>query len=63
MLSDGLYKASVDQIVKLLVNSTGKRSVPTYYYLLNTTVDALKLDFWREVQKDVFVDLIFLLQF
>lgn len=48
MLSDALYKSGVDQIVKVLVN-TSKSSVPTYYYLLNTTVEALKLPFWREV--------------
>ena len=49
MLSDALYKSGVDQMVKLLVNTTGKKGVPTYYYLLNTTVDALKLPLWREV--------------
>ena len=50
MLSDALYKSGVDQIVKVLVNSTEKTSVPTYYYLLNTTVEALKLPYWREVR-------------
>lgn len=49
MLSDALYKSAVDDIVKVLVNSTSKRSIPTYYYLLNTTVEALRLPFWREV--------------
>lgn len=53
LLSDALYKSGVDQMVKVLVNSTGKRSVPTYYYLLNTTVDALKLDYWREVPNNI----------
>lgn len=49
MLSDALYKSGVDDLVKLLVNSTSKRSIPTFYYLLNTTVEALRLPFWREV--------------
>lgn len=49
MLSDALYKSGVDALVKVLVNSTNKNSIPTYYYLLNTTVEALKLPFWRQV--------------
>nr|XP_045612917.1 neuroligin-like protein glit-1 isoform X1 [Procambarus clarkii] len=53
MLSDALYKSGVDQLVKVLVNSTSKYSVPTYYYLLNTTVEALKLPFWREIPNNI----------
>lgn len=53
MLSDSLYKSGVDQLVKVLVNSTNKRSVPTYYYLLNTTVEALKLPFWRQIPNNI----------
>lgn len=53
MLSDALYKSGVDEIVKVLVNSTNKQRVPTYYYLLNTTVEALKLPFWREIPNDI----------
>ena len=49
MLSDALYKSGIDQLVKELVNSTDRVSVPTYYYMLNTTLDALKLPYWREV--------------
>ncbi|XP_071543797.1 cholinesterase isoform X2 [Panulirus ornatus] len=52
MLSDALYKSAVDQLVKVLVN-TSKSSVPTYYYLLNTTVEALKLPFWREIPNNI----------
>ncbi|XP_068200877.1 cholinesterase isoform X1 [Palaemon carinicauda] len=53
MLSDALYKSGVDHLVKVLVNSTLKSSVPTYYYLLNTTVEALKLPFWREIPNNI----------
>ncbi|KAG0715389.1 Neuroligin-4, Y-linked [Chionoecetes opilio] len=53
MLSDALYNSGVDQLVKVLVNSTNKQRVPTYYYLLNTTVEALKLPFWREIPNDI----------
>ncbi|XP_076029302.1 cholinesterase-like isoform X2 [Oratosquilla oratoria] len=53
MLSDALYKSSVDEMVKLLVNTTNKRSVPTYYYVLNTTVEAMKLPKWREVPHNI----------
>lgn len=50
MLSDALYKSGIDQLVKELVNSTDQHSVPTYYYMLNTTLEALKLPYWREVR-------------
>lgn len=49
MLSDALYKSGIDQLVKELVNTTGRQPVPCYYYLLNTTLEALKLPYWREV--------------
>ncbi|KAK4300064.1 hypothetical protein Pmani_027712 [Petrolisthes manimaculis] len=53
MLSDALYKSPVDELVKVLVNTTGKHGVPTFYYLLNTTVEALKYPFWREIPNDI----------
>ena len=49
MLGDALYKSSIDQLVKEMINTTDRTPVPTYYYLLNTTLDALKLPYWREV--------------
>ncbi|KAF2360655.1 Carboxylesterase type B [Trinorchestia longiramus] len=49
MLSDALYKSGIDQLIKEMVNTTDRKPVPTYYYLLNTTLDALKLPQWREV--------------
>ena len=49
MLSDALYKSGIDELVKEMVNSTLRKTTPTYYYLLNTTLDALKLPYWREV--------------
>lgn len=58
MLSDALYKSPVDQLVKVLVNTTGKHGVPTFYYLLNTTVEALKYPFWREVSQEMFLKII-----
>lgn len=38
MLSDSYYKASVDKMVKLLL----QRNVKTYMYVLNSTLDGLK---------------------
>lgn len=45
MLSDFLYRAPVDQMVKLLV----EQNVPVYWYVLNTTIEAFKLPEWRKV--------------
>ncbi|XP_037079345.1 neuroligin-3-like [Pollicipes pollicipes] len=48
-LSDALYKAPVDSMVKLMV----ELGVTTYQYVLNTTVEALKAPLWREVPHDL----------
>ena len=38
-----------DKIVKILV----KKNVPVYFYVLNTTIEALNLPFWRRVPHDI----------
>ncbi|XP_043261449.1 cholinesterase [Colletes gigas] len=45
LLSDFHYVAPFDKIAKLLV----EKRVPTYLYVLNTTIEALKLPQWRRV--------------
>lgn len=45
LLSDFHYVAPFDKIAKLLV----EKHVPTYLYVLNTTVEALTLPQWRSV--------------
>nr|XP_003699366.1 PREDICTED: neuroligin-4, Y-linked isoform X1 [Megachile rotundata] len=45
LLTDFHYVAPFDKIAKLLV----EKRVPTYLYVLNTTVEALKLPQWRRV--------------
>ncbi|XP_037958142.1 cholinesterase [Teleopsis dalmanni] len=49
MLSDLYYRAPVDQIVKVLL----EQKVPVYYYVMNTTVEALKLPQWRKYPHDI----------
>ncbi|XP_037047980.1 cholinesterase isoform X2 [Bradysia coprophila] len=48
LLSDFLYRAPVDHMVKLLV----EQNVPVYMYVMNTTVEGLKLQEWRKVPHD-----------
>lgn len=48
MLSDFLYRAPTDKMVKLLL----ERNVPVYYYVLNTTVEAFRLPEWRKYAHD-----------
>ncbi|XP_076633079.1 carboxyl ester lipase-like protein Gli isoform X3 [Colletes latitarsis] len=45
LLSDFHYVAPFDKIAKLLV----EKRVPTYLYVLNTTIESLKLPQWRRV--------------
>lgn len=47
-LSDFLYRAPTDKMVKLLL----ERNVPVYMYVLNTTVEALGLPEWRRFAHD-----------
>lgn len=49
MLSDFLYRAPTDKMVKLLVD----QHVPVYMYTLNTTVEALKFPEWRKYPHDI----------
>lgn len=49
MLSDFYYRAPVDQMVKLLL----EQNVPTFMYVLNTTVEALKLPEWRKYPHNI----------
>lgn len=48
MLSDFLFRAPVDHIVKLLV----EQKVPVYWYVMNTTIEGLNLPEWRKVSHD-----------
>lgn len=49
LLSDFLYVAPNDKIAKLLV----EQNVPVYLYVLNTTIEALKLEHWQRVPHDI----------
>ncbi|XP_011494213.1 PREDICTED: neuroligin-4, Y-linked [Ceratosolen solmsi marchali] len=49
LLSDFHYIAPHDKIAKLLV----ERNVPVFLYVLNTTIEALDLPFWRRVPHDI----------
>lgn len=44
LLSDFLYRAPADKMTKLLV----ERRLPVYSYVMNTTIEALKLPEWRK---------------
>lgn len=48
MLSDFLYVSPVDKMVKLML----EQRVPVYMYVMNTTVEGLKLPEWRKVPHD-----------
>ncbi|XP_038110075.1 cholinesterase isoform X1 [Culex quinquefasciatus] len=49
LLSDFLYRAPADKMTKLLV----ERKVPVYSYVMNTTIEGLKLPEWRKVPHDI----------
>lgn len=49
LLSDFMYRAPSDKIVKLLLD----KKVPVYLYVMNTTVEALRLPEWRKVPHDI----------
>ncbi|XP_058446589.1 acetylcholinesterase isoform X1 [Malaya genurostris] len=49
LLSDFLYRAPADKMIKLLV----ERKVPVYSYVTNTTIEGLKLAYWRKVPHDI----------
>lgn len=49
MMSDYLYRAPNDKMIKLLV----EQNVPVFMYVLNTTVEALNLPEWRKYPHDI----------
>lgn len=48
LLSDFLYRAPTDKMVKLLL----EQNVPVYMYVLNTTVEAFRFPEWRQYAHD-----------
>jgi hypothetical protein len=48
-LSDALYRAPIDQTVKLLL----ARGIQVHSYLLNYTMEGLRYPEWREVPRDL----------
>lgn len=48
-LSDFLYRAPVDNIAKLLL----EKKVPVYLYVMNTTIECLKLADWRKYPHNI----------
>lgn len=48
-LSDALYKSPVDKMVKMMVDN----DVPTYMYVLNTTINALNYPYWSRVPHNI----------
>uniref|UniRef100_A0A1B0EU02 Carboxylesterase type B domain-containing protein n=1 Tax=Lutzomyia longipalpis TaxID=7200 RepID=A0A1B0EU02_LUTLO len=49
LLSDFIYRAPSDQMTKLLV----EQNVPVYMYVLNTTVEGMRLQNWRAVPHNI----------
>lgn len=47
-MSDFIYRAPSDKMIKLLLD----KKVPVYLYVLNTTVEALRLPEWRKYPHD-----------
>lgn len=48
-MSDFIYRAPTDQIIKLLVD----KDVPVYFYVMNTTIEALLLPEWRKAPHNI----------
>lgn len=48
-MSDSLYKSPSDKMVKMMVEN----NVPTYSYVLNTTIEALNYPFWSRVPHNI----------
>lgn len=48
-MSDALYKSPTDQMVKMMVEN----QVPTYMYVLNTTIQALNYPHWSRVPHNI----------
>lgn len=47
--SDALYKSPTDKMIKMMVDN----DVPTYSYVLNTTINALNYPFWLRVPHNI----------
>jgi len=47
--SDALYKSPSDKMIKMMVDN----DVPTYSYVLNTTINALNYPFWSRVPHNI----------
>ena len=48
-MSDFIYRAPTDEIVKLLV----EQHVPVYIYVMNTTIEAFRFPDWRKFPHDI----------
>lgn len=48
-MSDALYKSPSDNMIKMMVDS----GVPTYSYVLNTSINALNYPFWSRVPHNI----------
>ncbi len=48
-MSDALYKSPSDSMIKMMVDN----SVPTYSYVLNTSINALNYPFWSRVPHNI----------
>ncbi|EFX72170.1 hypothetical protein DAPPUDRAFT_308571 [Daphnia pulex] len=48
-MSDALYKSPSDSMIKMMVDS----GVPTYSYVLNTSINALNYPFWSRVPHNI----------
>uniref|UniRef100_A0A146M8W7 Neuroligin-4, X-linked n=2 Tax=Lygus hesperus TaxID=30085 RepID=A0A146M8W7_LYGHE len=49
MMSDFIYRAPVDHIIKLLV----EQKVPVFFYVMNTTIEAFNYPQWRKAPHDI----------
>lgn len=48
-MSDTLYKSPVDAMIKSMVEN----DVPAYFYVLNSTINALNYPFWTRVPHNI----------
>lgn len=48
-MSDALYKSPSDSMIKMMVEN----GVPTYSYVLNTSINALNYPFWSRVPHNI----------
>ncbi len=48
-MSDALYKSPVDKMIRMMVEN----NVPTYSYVLNSTIEALNYPYWSRVPHNI----------